>query len=370
MKKILILFITWFILLSVVNKVSLKFLKDNTSYELPNNIQLTHRFWIVPWLNFDGRNYLEIVLNGYESKSQINDLKAFFPLYPLLIKTFKSCNPIIVGIAISLVSFLFSLFIFDKIMNQDKISKDRRWKALLLIILFPTSYYFFAFYTESLFLLFTLLFFYYVNKRKFLFASIFISLASVTRIVGLTLIPVILWEAYKEYRNTKKIPWSISVSFVGFVFYSVYMKLTTGNALSMVGKHKEWGRQINIFGIFIALKDGLLKLIFKSQLSQSNMLIYSIEVIEFVCALFLLILLIVSFRKLKFSYWLYIFFSSMFMFSSSVLISIPRLILPMFPIFIFISKTAPKRVYYLICLIFSILLVYLSSLFLRGYWVA
>ncbi len=373
MKKFIILFLIWFLLLNVINKVSTKFLFDNTSYELPKNIQLSHRFWTVPWLNFDGRNYLEIVVNGYQSKMQKNDLRVFFPLYPLLITALslnKLINPVVVGLIISLTSFLLSLFVLDKIMIQDKISKDSRLRALILLLLFPASFYFAAYYTESLFLLLTLLIFYFLNNKKFLLASVFTVIATVTRLVGLALIPILFWEAYRTYRKTKKFPLSIIITPLGFIFYSLYMQITTDGAFSVVTQHKEWGRNINIFGIFIALKEGLQKVIFKSSLSKNNPVIYSIETLEFIFAVFLILILIFSFKKIKFSYWLYILLSSIFIFSSSLLISIPRLIAPMFPIFIYLSQVISKKTFYFISFIFLVLLVYLSSLFLRGYWVA
>jgi len=373
MKKIIVLFVTWFLLLNLINKLSSQVFLDNTSYELPKNIKLSHRYWIVPWLNFDGRNYLEVVVNGYQSKAQKNDLRVFFPFFPLLITILslnKIINPIIVGLTISLTSFLLSLFIFNKLMIQDRISKDKRLKTVILLLLFPASFYFAAYYTESLFLFLTLLVFYFLNNKKFLLASIYTAIATATRLVGLTLIPIVFWEAYRTYRKTKKFPLSIIITPFGFIFYSFYMQITTGNAFSVVTQHKEWSRNINIFGVFIALKEGLQKVIFKSSLSQNNLIIYSIETIEFIFAIFLILILLFSFKKIKFSYWLYLLLSSIFIFSSNVLISIPRLIIPMFPIFIYLSQVISKKTFYFISFIFLVLLVYLSSLFLRGYWVA
>lgn len=373
MKKIIILFLIWFLLFNVINKISSKVLFDYTSYELPKNIKLDHRFWIVPWLNFDGRNYLEIVVNGYQSKMQKNDLRVFFPFFPLLITILslnKIINPVLVGLGISLVSFFGSIYLFNKLMIQDKILGEKRAKAIILLLVFPTSFYFAAYYTESLFLLLTLLVFYFLNNKKFLLASVFTALATVTRLVGLTLIPVVLWEAVQTYKKTKKFPLSTIITPFGFIFYSLYMQITTGNAFSVVTQHKEWSRNINIFGIFIALKEGLQKVIFKSPLSKNNPVIYSIETLEFIFAVFLILILIFSFKKIKFSYWLYIFLSSIVFFSSSSLSSIPRVITPMFPIFIYLSQVFSKKTFYFISFIFLVLLVYLSSLFLRGYWVA
>lgn len=327
----------------------------------------------MPWLNYDGRNYLEIVVNGYSSKAQKNDLRVFFPLYPLLIKALSLnllINPVIVGLGLSLGSFLLSLYFFDRLLEQDKFNKKQRLKILLLLILFPTSFYFACFYTESLFLLLTVLAFYFLDKKNIFGASVAAGLASATRPVGLVFFPIILWEGYKHYKTTKKIPFSVLLAPLGFASYFIYIHLVTGNAFSIVSQQKSWGRSVGVAGIWFAFRDGFLKLIFRSAVSKNNFLAYSIEVTEFVTAFFLILIIIFSFKKIKFSYWLYLVLNALIIFSTGVLGSIPRLAVILFPVYIYQGKILPKAVYYLVLLLFFLLLIYYSSLFLRGYWVA
>src|SRR3972149_3002413 len=185
MKKIFTIFLFWFFLIVLINKLSAGFIPDRTSYELPFRIPAT--FTMAPFLNMDGRHYLDIACNGYFVKGGF-DLRVFFPVYPLLIKAFSlncSLNPIIVGLLISAVSFLASLYLLARML-----SKDIRFKTLLLLIFFPTSFFFAAYYTESVFFLFTLLFFWFVEKKKYIAASMFAALASGTRLLGVALAPV------------------------------------------------------------------------------------------------------------------------------------------------------------------------------------
>src|SRR5258708_2836840 len=118
MKKILVACAIWFVLLNVMNKMSFGVLPDATSYELPRGSTVASRFWIVPWLNFDGRNYLKIATDGYSASPKKFNLRVFFPLYPMLIKILSFnlfINPIMVGLAISSISFLVSLFVFNRL---------------------------------------------------------------------------------------------------------------------------------------------------------------------------------------------------------------------------------------------------------------
>ena len=331
-KKILIYFIVWFLFLNLINKLSYSFLADSTSYELPKNIKLSHRFWILPWLNFDGRNYLEIVSKGYSSVGQKIDLRVFFPLYPLLIKIFSLnllFNPVLVGILISLFFFAASLYLFDRLLSQDKFMPNDRQKTILLLISFPTSFYFAAFYTESLFLFLTLLTFYFLNKNKFFFASIFTALATATRATGFALIPSLLWQGYKHYRKTKKLPFSVFLSPLGYITYSFYLQFATGSSFSAVSAQKYWGRSIGINNIWIALRDGFVRAVFRSKASIANNLIYSVEVLEFVAAVLLIFIIVFGFKKTKFTYWLYLFFSGLIIFSTGVLGSLPRFLVVM-----------------------------------------
>jgi len=371
MKKILLIFLIWFFALNLLNPLSLKLLFDRTSYELPKNISLKYRHITVPWLNFDGRNYLEIVDKGYEPGYK-TDLRVFFPFYPLLIRVISFnllLNPILIGLGISISAFLVCLLIFYQILKDDKIIEEKRKKILFLLLLFPTSFYFIAFYTESIFLLIVLLVFYFLNKKNFFLASLFTLLATATRISGLALIPPLIWESYNTFKKTKKISWMIIISPFGFIFYSLYLYLVSSEIFPFIFKQKNWNRIIGIFAPFNAFKEGFNNALQGSLITKGNFFGRSMEITEFIFAIFLIFLVILSFKKIKFSYWLYLFFSCLPIFFSGILSSVHRYMLVMFPIYIFLGSLS-KKYYYIFCFVFSILLIYFSCLFLRGYWVA
>jgi len=372
MKRILMLFIVWFLLLNILNPLSLKFLFDKTSYELPKNISLSYRHVTVPWLNFDGRNYLEIATNGYNPNFRI-ELRVFFPLYPLLIRLFSFnllLNPILTGLIISFLAFLGSMFVFNKLLQEEGIKESERRKTILLLLLFPTSFYFLAFYTESVFLLLSLLVFYFLNKKNLLFASIFTALASSTRITGLALLPVIFWEGFQEYKKSKKFPPITIIAPLGFIVYGLYLQLATGDGLAIILKQKNWDRPMGIFGPIIALREGFSKFLFASPMTRGDFFGHSMEVMEFIFAIFYIFFLIDSFKKIKFSYWLFIFFTALPIFFSGALSSIQRYMIVLFPMYVYLVKKINKKYFFIVCLLFFILLVYFTSLFLRGYWVA
>ena len=215
MKKIVTIFCIWVVFLFFINKASTYFLKNMTSYEVYfPQVTMPMRPVFMPWLNYDGRNYFAIVMDGYRDDyfkngklANVDEKRVFFPLYPLIIRALsldRHINPIFVGLGVSYVSLLGSLFILYDLVQKDFDNK-KAIKTVLLLLLFPTSYYFLAYYTESFFLFLSLLMFWFLRKKNFLAASAVCALATATRMIGVSLIIPLLYEAYLYYKKTKKI---------------------------------------------------------------------------------------------------------------------------------------------------------------------
>lgn len=373
MKKTLLVFFVWFILLHTLNKLSYKFIPDKTSYELPKRYVVNPRFWIAPWLNFDARNYLKIATESYIDSQQKYSLRVFFPFYPLLIRIASFnllLNPILIGLAVSITSFLGSLFVLNRLLKAEGMPETKRFRVIVLLFLFPVSFFYLSFYTESLLLFLSLLTFYFLKKKNFLTASVCTAMATATKLLGVALLPSLMWEAYKRYRQTKKLPFSIILAPLGIVIYVLYTYQQTGNLTLVILGHSDWGRNASVLSPFIAFKEGLLKVFFGSVVSRNNFFVYSVEVLEFFSALFFLSVVLFGMKKMKFSYWLFVLFSFLLVIFSGALGSVNRVLLIVFPVHIFLAKVLPSKIYYLACLCLFILLLYLASLFLRGYFVA
>src|SRR5258706_5842641 len=93
--------------------------------------------------------------------------------------------------------FLVSLFVFYKIIRFDY-PKKVAYLSLVALLVFPTSFFFGSVYTESLFLFLSLLSFYFARKKWWILAGISGMLLSGTRIVGIAIFPVLLWEFFSS----------------------------------------------------------------------------------------------------------------------------------------------------------------------------
>lgn len=355
MRKVLLIFIVWFAAVLLLNKLSLRFIPDRTSYEVPTGINISARATFLPFLNFDGRNYLDIVRGGYFEKNG-HDLRVFFPVYPTIIKIFSLgglLNPVYTGIFISLVSFLGVIFLFNKMFGL---------KATVLLLAFPTSFFFAAYYTESVFLLFTLLFFFFLKKKDYWTASIFAALASGARIQGMILLPVLLYEIIKQ-KKAKKYFWTLLIAPLGFVFHLI------NSGTSILFGQGDWNRQVGPLGPFRALSDSIVHIFQGILPSYDNPFVYPVIVLEFLIFLFVAFLVFKMYRKVETGYFLYSVLSLFVILFGGSLASSPRYLLVVFPVFVYLAKEL-KGLYYVYLGVSVLLLIFFGSLFLRGYWAA
>src|SRR5215210_7374454 len=110
------------------------------------------------WSHWDGEHYVALAAGGY-LHSPDNASPAFFPLYPLLIRTFSELvgGPVsppalsMWGVLVSLLALPFALYFVYRIAESGWGECSAR-VAVLTLALFPTCFFFNAAYTESLFL--------------------------------------------------------------------------------------------------------------------------------------------------------------------------------------------------------------------------
>jgi Gpi18-like mannosyltransferase len=369
--KLVILLFSWVCLMFLVSKLSNNFILDRTSYEVPAGIVITDRSFFLPWLNFDGRNYLDISIYGYFQKG-IYNLRSFFPLYPLTISAFSivtKINHVYSGLLISVISLIGSVIFLKRLLKKEY-DEVIAFKTILTLLLFPTSFFFMGFYSESLYFFLTIIFFWFLGKRDFVLATVFAMLASGTKIVGLTLFPIILIEAIRNFNKTKKFPLVILLSPLGFVFYCIYSLKTTGDAFIFLHSWFSWEKTFSVFGPIKSALNGFINVLNGPQTFFDSPFVYPVAVLELLSLIFILITLVISFRKIKFIYWFYILINSYVFLSGGILQSLPRYLLVLFPIHLFYAKYLSKKAFVVYNLISFLMLLIFTAIFLRGYWVS
>lgn len=242
-KSILTKIIYWrlFILAAATVGLSLLPFKDSFPYRQEVLEPYGHPL-LYSWGNFDGVHYLGIAQTGYSAQFT----QAFFPLYPLLIRftNFYLHNYLLSALFISHLFLFFAIKYLYKLVSLDFSSKTAS-KTVLLLLLFPTSYYFGSAYTESVFLFLVVSSLYYMRTKHPIKAIFLAALAGATRIVGIFLLPALLYEHLLQSKG-KKNPTLLSyapflLSSAGLLSYMTYLHLRFQNAFYFLTAQPAFG---------------------------------------------------------------------------------------------------------------------------------
>lgn len=362
---ILFSFLSWRILLFVVLFFAVKFVPLQPHF-LGGGMQAYLRSpWLWAWANFDGEHYLAIAKDGYHLAEQ-----AFFPLYPFLIKLLG--GGVWLGLLISNTSFFLALVGLFKLLKLDYSEKVAKL-AVILLLIFPTSFYFGAVYTESLFLALAVWSFYFYRKGNILFASALAMFASGTRVIGIVLLPIYLWELFKDkVKWGKKHIWLLLIP-LGLISYMIYLYKVYGDPLMFLHALPAFGEQRS--SVPVLLPQVFYRYVFKilPSLNYSYFAGTFTTVMEFVMGIIFLVISIVSFFKLRLSYSLFLVLGYLVPTLSGSFSSLPRYVLVLFPAFILLSfwLNSKNKIFKIICYtILTIVLIISLALFSRGFWVS
>lgn len=345
-------------LISLIWLISILFISYLGFSKLPHSTFFSGDFF-QRFANWDGEHYLRIAQFGYKQDSQY----AFFPLYPLSIRFLNQVtqNYLMAALLVSIISSFFGLQLLYKLIKLD-FDKKLAEKTIYSIIFFPTSFYFLTAYSEGLFFFLTVSALYFLRTNKILLATLMVTLASATRITGLALVIALIAEIYLTAGFNKK-NWFILLSPAGFLIYCFFLQSQTSDPFYFLTAEKYWQRQLSM--PFVGFWDTLRSLTTPGFI-QANFNSF----LDLLFAIFGLGLALRSFRFLPVSLSLYAFASILIPLLTSTLMSIPRFLLPIFPIFILISLVKNKYWTFGYQIISLMLLSIFTVLFITGYWVA
>jgi len=277
-------------------------------------------------------------------------------------------NFLVSGLILSNLFLFLSLIFFFKLCRLD-FNQEIARRALFLILIFPTSFFLAALYSDSLFLFLILSSFYFAREKRWLKASILAAFASTTKVFGVLLFVVFLFEYFCQknfkLKLDKNLFW-IFLSPLGFCFYLFYLKLATGNPWIFLESQGHWQRTL-VFPWQTIISYG--SFVFGANLFGTQS--YSQIVLEFSIAIIFLVVLFFSYLKVRTTY---IFYGFLYLFSTLAtgnLLSQPRLVLAIFPFFLTLALWSANKILYAFVKLLSLLLLALFlALFLNGFWIA
>lgn len=349
--SITLIFLIWLISILFISYLGYSKLPFSQFFNSQNFLQ---RF-----ANWDGNHYLDIAEKGYKQNFQY----AFFPFYPLLISLLAEITQdfLLSALIISWLSAFLGIQLLYKLMLFS-FDKKMAEKIILAIILFPTSFYFLTAYSESLFFLLVVSAFYFLRTNRIFLASVMTVFASATRITGLALALALIIETQLTVGFNKK-NWILLLSPLGFLIYCLYLYQHTSDPLYFLTAETHWQRQISI--PFLSFWDTLRSLTTPGFIEKNFT-----SFLELIFAVFGLGLALRSFRFLPVSLSIYAFVSVLIPLLTSTLMSVPRFLLPVFPLFILTALIKNKYFNFGYQIISLMLLAIFTVLFINGYWLA
>ncbi len=338
------------------------------------------------WNHWDAQRFLDVAQYGYHDVYYT----PFFPLFPLLIRgvalLFGNQGQAAIGMVLSNLALLGSLFVLYQL-AADALGEHVGRRALLYLCLFPTAFFFFAAYNESLFLLLTASTFLALRHKNWWLAGLLGLLAALTRSAGVLLVLPYLYEVWASreiplpqteqrgfLRQTLELfPKAVPVILIplGTLSYCIFCWRAFGNPLAFATVQSHWGRVtawpwLGIVFSFVQL----------FYVQPFGSFIEAHLLLDMAATFGALALAVVSWRKLRPSYALWISVLVLYMLLSPALTqadivqSNQRFILEMFPAFFVLAELGLKhpRLHSACLLAFPFLQAIMAALFVFNRW--
>lgn len=157
------------------------------------------------WERHDVLWFLRIASTGYREGDAS---AAFFPLFPLLARGLANLvgNQWLLGAYLaSNLALVIGLTVLYRLTALEWDDRTAR-RTVLYLAVFPTAFFLFAPYTESLFLALSVGCLYAARRSAWLLAGYLGAMSSLTRSTGLLLVLPLAVEALLQYRVRRKVP--------------------------------------------------------------------------------------------------------------------------------------------------------------------
>jgi hypothetical protein len=195
--------------------------------------------------HWDAQWYLHVARDGYNATSA-----AFWPLYPLLLHLLGSS--LVLGTLLSLVAAGVAASALAAI-ARPLLGEDGARDAVLLLALFPTALVFTALYSDGLFLALSTWSFLFALRGQAWRCGIAGGLAVATRLIGLALLPALVWLLWRRPRRL--VP--LLLLPLAVVLYGWYLQRHVGDFWAFSRAQVFWDRKTATLGPVGGLWDAI-----------------------------------------------------------------------------------------------------------------
>jgi hypothetical protein len=300
------------------------------------------------WSHWDAPHYVRIAEVGYVPEHPIpaeclgpdkpvhpcddHLFIVFFPFFPGTVRVvaFALRNLIVSGLVVSLLASIGAAWFGYRIVERDR-GHEQAWRTVLLLLSFPTAYYLAAPYSEALFLFAVVAAMYLSRTGTWIGAGVAGALATGTRVTGLALFPALLFEAFTG-RTTRaeriRRLGAIAIAGGGLAVYLLINQVVHGDPLHFLNVQRAHWYQ-HLVPPWQPLVDAI-RAIAEGSTDGDGAFIYWGRLAGFA---FAVTVLAVGVKRLHLTDTVYAWTGLLLIMSASWLISLPRYLLVLYPLF-------------------------------------
>lgn len=331
---------------------------------------------LVPFNTWDTQYYLLLSQRGYGVVPMSN---GFYPLYPYLIRIFTPLffnKGILTAYAIAnLISLLVPVYMYK--LTCLFATKEQAFRATVLLLAFPTAFFMSVAYTESLYLSLCLMAFYYLFTGDVKKASFFCFLLPLARAQGLLLIVpigILFLQAVFTTRGDAGVNMSHTAkafllpalsTLLGMGAYFVFCRWQIGGFLAGLEAQELYVSK-NSLGNLLSPFHWFLNNFVNIKLQLHG---FTNSIIDRAAFLLCLPMLVGVYRTQNRAIFAYAVVAMLVPAMAGTFMSYTRILLVVFPLFMYLGMRFPKSEYYLAPPMFALQILF-YVMHTGGYWVA
>ncbi|MGH2752604.1 MAG: mannosyltransferase family protein [Actinomycetota bacterium] len=298
------------------------------------------------WTRWDARHFLEIAEFGYTDPRTDPHATAFFPLYPLLIRASSAAglNPALAGMLISTAASVVAVAYLYRL-AEEELGRGAGRRAALYLLFFPTAVFLVAPYSEALFLAGAVPAFFYARRGRWPASGACAAVSLGARAAGAFLIFGLALEFVRRRDFTRasllRAAGAGVIALLPLVAYAAYLASLEGDPFYFFTDQRlGWGRELS--GPLEALRNtwGATR-VGAGEGAPTNFVIgWRVEIVAVALGLGAVVWALLE-RE-----WGYAGFMGSLLVSlmaSTAYLSVPRMLLSMFPIVLFIARWTHGR---------------------------
>lgn len=318
-------------------------------------------------LSADASWYSEIAQYGYPTKHHTTNDPAhwvFFPGFPILMHLANkiSSSYIINAIILNNIFFLLGLMLLFRLSEQYFSTSEQSQNIIYLLCFHPLSYFFFTPHTESLFFVSLIGTIYFASKKtedssleNICLTTILLSVCLLSRPTGLLILPGVLFFLWSRGYSLVKISSIIGIALLPLFAFFYYLYKISGSPLAWLTNQEAWGRTIGGSSLFEKFM-----LIFRETTLVAP---WNFNLLHIIIIALTLISSYYLFKKKLFSFLLILLLPLLASLGTGSIMSISRIMMPVFPFYIGINLALNKTAYICFILCSAILLGILCLLY-------